>query len=169
MAGRIFEAGLQLLDRQLIDKDGKHAGKVDDLELEFPDGGGPPVVTAILAGPGALSRRLGGQLGPWLEAAANRLREGDARRPARIPFAVVKEIASAITLSVTRPSRRPTGWKPGPATASSAGCREPGMRRTDLLGAEVVDRCGSLPAGSTTSASSLGPGPGDRVRPDPDR
>jgi len=41
MAGRIFEAGLQLLDRQLIDKDGKHAGKVDDLELEFPDGGRP--------------------------------------------------------------------------------------------------------------------------------
>jgi hypothetical protein len=60
MAGRIFEAGLQLLDRQLIDKDGKHAGKVDDLQLEFPpDGGGPPVVTAILAGPGALSRRRG--------------------------------------------------------------------------------------------------------------
>ena len=102
MAGRIVEAGLQLLDRQLIDKDGKHAGKVDDLEFEFPDGGGPPVVTAILAGPGALSRRLGGQLGGWLEAAANRLREGDAHRPARIPFAVVKEIASAITLSVPK-------------------------------------------------------------------
>jgi hypothetical protein len=32
MAGRSFEAGLQLLDRQLIDEDGKHAGKVDDLE-----------------------------------------------------------------------------------------------------------------------------------------
>ena len=64
MAGRIFEAGLQLLDRQLIDKDGRHAGKVDDLELEFPDGAGPPVVAAILAGPGALSRRLDGLLGP---------------------------------------------------------------------------------------------------------
>ena len=60
------------------------------------------MVTAILAGPGALSRRLGGQLGSWLEATANRLREGDARRPARIPFAVVKEIASAITVSVTK-------------------------------------------------------------------
>ena len=60
------------------------------------------MVTAVLAGPGALSRRLGGQLGPWLEGAANRLREGDAHRPARIPFAVVKEIASAITLSVTK-------------------------------------------------------------------
>jgi hypothetical protein len=44
MAGRTLEAGLHLLDRQLIDKNGKLAGKVDDLELTFPDGGGPPVV-----------------------------------------------------------------------------------------------------------------------------
>ena len=58
MAGRILEAGLHLLDRQLIDRDGRLAGKVDDLELEVPEGGGPPVVTAILAGPGALSRRV---------------------------------------------------------------------------------------------------------------
>jgi hypothetical protein len=59
MSGRVLEAGLHLLDRQLVDADGRLAGKVDDLELEFPEGGGPPVVTAILAGPGALSRRSG--------------------------------------------------------------------------------------------------------------
>jgi hypothetical protein len=102
MAGRTFEAGLHLLDRQLVDKDGSFAGKIDDLELELPDGGGPPVVTAILAGPGALSRRLGGRFGAWLEAVANRLREGDERRPARIPFGVVKEIGSAVELSVAK-------------------------------------------------------------------
>src|ERR671923_285859 len=71
MAGRALEAGLQLLDRQLIDKDGRLAGKVDDLELELPEGGGPPVVTAILSGPGALSRRVGGRLGAWLEVVVN--------------------------------------------------------------------------------------------------
>jgi hypothetical protein len=60
MRGRVLEAGLHLLDRQLIDADGRLAGKVDDLELEIPSGGGPPVVTAILSGPGALSRRLVG-------------------------------------------------------------------------------------------------------------
>jgi sporulation protein YlmC with PRC-barrel domain len=102
MAGRILEAGLHLLDRQLIDKDGRLAGKVDDLELEFPDGGGPPVVTGILAGPGALSRRVGGPFGAWLEAVANRLRDGDDRRPARISFGVVKRIGSAIDLSVAK-------------------------------------------------------------------
>ena len=102
MAGRILHAGLDLLDRQLVDKDGRLAGKVDDLELELPDGGGPPTVTAILAGPGALSRRLGGRFGAWMEAVANRLREGDERRPARIPFGVVKEVSSAVGLSVAK-------------------------------------------------------------------
>jgi sporulation protein YlmC with PRC-barrel domain len=102
MAGRSLDAALHLLDRQLIDKDGRLAGKVDDLELTFPDGGGPPLVTAILAGPGALSRRLGGRLGGWLEGIANRLRGGDADEPARVPFGVVKEIGSAIDLHVAR-------------------------------------------------------------------
>ena len=102
MAGRILEAALQLLDRQLVDKDGRLAGKVDDLELTFPDGGGPPLVTAILAGPGALSRRVGGRLGAWLEAVANRLREGDDRRPARVPVSAVTEIGSAIRLRVVK-------------------------------------------------------------------
>ena len=102
MAGRRLDAGLHLLDRQLVDKDGRLAGKVDDLELTFPDGGGPPVVTAILAGPGALGGRLGGRLGAWLEAAADRLRAGDRRRPARVPFTVVGRVASAVELSVAK-------------------------------------------------------------------
>ena len=36
MGGRVLEAGLHLLGRQLIDSDGRLAGKVDDLELEVP-------------------------------------------------------------------------------------------------------------------------------------
>ena len=102
MAGRVLDAALQLLDRQLVDSDGRLAGKVDDLELTVPDGGGPPLVTAILAGPGALSRRVGGRLGAWLEAVANRLRDGDDQHPARVSFAVVKRIRSAIDLSVPK-------------------------------------------------------------------
>jgi len=47
--GRRVSAGLELLDRQLVDPDGMMAGKVDDLAIELKDGGAPPVVTEILA------------------------------------------------------------------------------------------------------------------------
>ena len=125
MAGRTLEAALQLLDRQLVDADGRLAGKVDDLELTFPDGGGPPLVTAILAGPGALSRRVGGRLGAWLEAVANRLREGDDRRPARVPFSAVTEIGSAIRLRVAKAELETDrlGLDPRPHHRQAAGSR----------------------------------------------
>jgi hypothetical protein len=61
-----MDAGLRLLDRQLIDSQGKLAGKVDDLELTpSRDDSEVLYVTAILAGPGALAGRLGGRLGHW--------------------------------------------------------------------------------------------------------
>ena len=59
-AGRVVDAGLHLLDRQVIDPDARNVCKVDDLELTVPEDGGAPYVTAILCGPGVLGRRLGG-------------------------------------------------------------------------------------------------------------
>jgi len=93
MAGRTIDAGLELLDRQLIDADGMLCGKVDDLELT-PSEEDPSVlyVTAILAGPGALAGRLGGRLGHVIERISARLRDSPEDRPARVPFEVVKEI-----------------------------------------------------------------------------
>jgi hypothetical protein len=49
--------GKELLDHQLLDRDGRRCGNVDDLELD----GGPGtelVVAAILSGPGMFRRRL---------------------------------------------------------------------------------------------------------------
>ncbi|HZD69069.1 MAG TPA: hypothetical protein VFA45_09200 [Actinomycetes bacterium] len=99
MAGRTIDAGLKLLDRQLIAADGLLVGKVDDLELT-PSREDPRVlyVTAILAGPGALAGRLGGRLGHVVERVSGRLRESSRDRPARIPFEVVKRIGSAVDL-----------------------------------------------------------------------
>ncbi|HYT26955.1 MAG TPA: hypothetical protein VEP73_10780 [Actinomycetota bacterium] len=103
MAGRTIDAGLRLLDRQLVDKDGRLAGKVDDLEFTTADGdGAPPYLTAILAGPGALAGRLGGRVGGWLAGLSERLRGSDRDRPASIWFGAVKEIGSAVELSVAR-------------------------------------------------------------------
>ena len=96
--GRLLDAGLHLLDRQLVDRNRRLVGKVDDLELEESDDG-PPRIVAILAGPGALAGRLGGRLGRWTEAIANRLRSGDADHPARIPFGLVSNIGNAVDLA----------------------------------------------------------------------
>jgi sporulation protein YlmC with PRC-barrel domain len=99
--GQTIDAGLQLLDRQIVDVEGRMAGKVDDLELAHPsEPGAPPSVVAILAGSGALSRRLGGRLGLWLDSAQRRLADDPA--PAQISFGVVKRIDNHLELSVAR-------------------------------------------------------------------
>jgi sporulation protein YlmC with PRC-barrel domain len=99
--GKAIDAGLQLLDRQIVDVNGELAGKVDDLELAFPEEpGAPPYASAILTGPGALSHRIGGRLGLWIDRAHQGL--SDDPRPPSISFGVVKRIDNHLELSVSR-------------------------------------------------------------------
>jgi sporulation protein YlmC with PRC-barrel domain len=110
---RVIDAGLELLDRQLIDSKGRMAGNVDDLELTFPAGGGPPLITGILAGPGALSRRLGGRLGRLITSIHERLQDRHLEGPARISFGVVNRLGTDLRLSVDRedlPTFRIAAW-----------------------------------------------------------
>jgi sporulation protein YlmC with PRC-barrel domain len=102
LPGRIIDAGLELLDRQLIDSEGRMAGNVDDLEFRWADDGGPPYVSAILAGPGALARRIGGRLGSLVASIHDRLQDRSLEGPARIDFGVVQRIGSDVRLSVPR-------------------------------------------------------------------
>ena len=99
---RTLDAGLHLLDRQLVDCDGRLAGNVDDLELELPDDGGLPIVTAIVSGPGALAERIGGRLGHAWSALHRRLRPGG--EPGAdldlIACSNVKKLSSQIDLAV---------------------------------------------------------------------
>jgi hypothetical protein len=110
---RVLDAALHLLDRQLVDADGRLAGKVDDLELTFSPEGGPPYVSAILTGPGALARRLGGRLGAWLASIHGRLHPEAKPGPARVAFGVVKRIGPHIELSLPKadlPTARFEEW-----------------------------------------------------------
>ncbi|OBI84791.1 hypothetical protein [Mycobacterium sp. E740] len=66
--GRLLDARLQLLDRQLVDDDGDPVGIVDDLELDGIsvgadlDSGAPaPTVSAILTGDVLITRIFGGR------------------------------------------------------------------------------------------------------------
>ena len=101
VAGRQYDAALHLLDRQLVDPDGRLVAKVDDLELtERADG--RLAVSAVLTGPGALGPRLGGRSGHWVQAVWRRLRPDVDPAPGRIPISDVVRIDSAVHLAVRR-------------------------------------------------------------------
>jgi sporulation protein YlmC with PRC-barrel domain len=96
--GGVYYAGLHLLDRQMVDREERDCGNVDDLELDERDG--RLRVTALVAGPGVLLRRLGGRrLGTWLERFIAKDPDS-AEHPAVIPFTKVSDIGSRITLAV---------------------------------------------------------------------
>jgi hypothetical protein len=65
--GRVLDAQLHLLDRQILDSEGKPVATVDDLELEgaeLGDGvqlGTPPRLTALLSGNVLGTRIFGGR------------------------------------------------------------------------------------------------------------
>lgn len=100
-AGRIIDVHLDLLDKQVVDSDGRMCGKVDDVELTS-QGGGAVLVTALLVGPIALAPRFGGRMGTWLASLA-RHTAGDLDRPPHsVAMAHVIEIDSVIKLDVTR-------------------------------------------------------------------
>jgi sporulation protein YlmC with PRC-barrel domain len=100
MAGRVLYAGLQLLDRQLVDRTGRLCGKVDDLELSEPGADGNRHIAALLSGPGALLGRTGHRrLGDWLRRfVAGAIPDGED--PVRIPFTRVAEIGNHVTLDM---------------------------------------------------------------------
>jgi hypothetical protein len=52
-----LDLGLDILDHQLADRDGRLCGKVDDIEFDGAPGKAL-VVSAILIGPGVVPRRL---------------------------------------------------------------------------------------------------------------
>lgn len=93
--------GFDLLDRQILDRDGEPVGKVDDVELALGEDG-TPYVAALLVGQQALGDRMGGWLGRWLADVARRLAPDRERGPIRIPYDLVAELNSAVNLAVSR-------------------------------------------------------------------
>jgi hypothetical protein len=95
---RQYDAVLNLLDRQILDRDGAPVAKVDDLELaERADG--RLAVSALLTGPGALGPRVGGRPGRWTVAIWRRLRPDADPAPGRVDAVLVTGIDHAVHLS----------------------------------------------------------------------
>lgn len=99
-SGRRLWAALHLLDRQLLDRSGRMAGCVDDLELTEADDGSM-FVSAILSGPGILAPRLGaGRFGRWRRRSQQLWAAEEGRSdPTRIAFGRVRTIDSHVTLA----------------------------------------------------------------------
>jgi sporulation protein YlmC with PRC-barrel domain len=92
--------GFDLLDRQIVDRDGVPVGKVDDVEFGTTEDGALHVA-ALLTGQQALGPRFGGALGTWISATAARL-DIHRRGPRRIAYDLVATVDSAVHLSVRR-------------------------------------------------------------------
>lgn len=92
--------GRMVLDRGLLDRDGRRCGKVDDLLLELEPGSEPRVV-AVVTGPLAFAQALGR---PWRAVAAvlHRLVGVTDPRPVEVPWSSVDAIDVVVRLSVSR-------------------------------------------------------------------
>jgi sporulation protein YlmC with PRC-barrel domain len=100
METSVYWAALRLLDRQIVDREGRMAGNVDDLELTA-DADGRIHVSALLAGPGVLANRLGAKrFGRWLRRVHATIEGPPDEDPARIPIARVADIGDHITVSL---------------------------------------------------------------------
>jgi sporulation protein YlmC with PRC-barrel domain len=97
-----LDIALSLLDRLVVDIKGEPLGRVDDVEFAELDDGSPPRVTALLCGPLALGPRLGHKWGDVWAAVGRRVRGTGSDEPARIPWALVKELAPGeVRLGIT--------------------------------------------------------------------
>lgn len=96
------DGALHLLDRQIVDSEGRLLGKADDIELT--ERRGRLTVTALLTGPAALLPRLAGAHGDALLERWRALRpsEPDRTTPWRIDLSLVHRLDSAFHLSVER-------------------------------------------------------------------
>jgi sporulation protein YlmC with PRC-barrel domain len=107
MSGAI-DAYLELLDRQILDSEGRMVGKVDDLEIEERDDG-RFYVTALLSGPGALGPRFGGALGTIVTSTWSRL--SGRTEPARVEWSQVASVDTAVRLAVQRTTAAIDGFE----------------------------------------------------------
>ncbi|MEU7796171.1 hypothetical protein AB0B11_22360 [Micromonospora tulbaghiae] len=87
----------RLLDRQIVDVDGRLVGRVDDIAFAVDDEGFP-YVDALLTGQGALGERIGGRVGRLLVAVADRFTDDPPVPPLRVPLAEVARVDSAVRL-----------------------------------------------------------------------
>lgn len=87
-----------VLDKQLTDRDGENAGRVDGIVLELRDDG-PPIVRYVEVGPITLLSRFSMRLARWYARYDRKLGEGRGK-PVRIPWTRLVREGSTIAMDL---------------------------------------------------------------------
>jgi sporulation protein YlmC with PRC-barrel domain len=88
-----------LLDKKVVDRDGREIGRVDGVIVEI-GGGRAPYVTAIEIGAAVLAGRVCPLLGR-VASAIERVLGIDEGRPIRIPYGAILDITDQIRVDVS--------------------------------------------------------------------
>jgi sporulation protein YlmC with PRC-barrel domain len=87
-----------LLDKKVVDRNGREIGRVDSIVVAN-SAGGLPRVTAIEIGPAVLAARVWPPLGRWIEGLEHALGVAEGR-PTRIPLSAVIAVNDAVKVDV---------------------------------------------------------------------
>lgn len=87
-----------VLDKSVVDRNGREMGRVDAILMEHGDG--PPRITGLLIGPTALASRLHPSLGRLMHALERSVRV-DRDRPTTIGVEDVDDVGRKIRLRIT--------------------------------------------------------------------
>jgi hypothetical protein len=92
------DLGRDVLDKQLVDRQGRLMGKADGIVLELREGA-PPLVVAIAQGGVTAGRRVGPRVARWIRAVAQACGVTDGE-PRRYAFTAVMEVGRDVRLDV---------------------------------------------------------------------
>ncbi len=104
-----MDAIRDVLDNQLVDREGRKMGKIDGLILEVRDGQ-PPRLLSIELGPTTLAQRLHPRLGKWARAISGKWGRRKAS-PVRIPFSKVVDIGIDVDVDVDACETSAFAWE----------------------------------------------------------
>ena len=90
-----IDLGLGVLDHQIVDRDGRNCGNVDDLELTGLSNGAPEVTEILVGGNAWRGRGLFGRLAAAVSGNA-----------VHVPWSRVDDVSSVVTLKDTAPELR---------------------------------------------------------------